>query len=135
MVPKTDDGRVLFAIPWGGSVLVGTTDTSMATLPLEPRPLEGELDYLLDHAHRYFEKAPARSDVKSAFAGLRPLIRPASARGIATSRLSREHVVTVSGSGLVTVTGGKWTTYRVMARDAVDHAAANSLAVLPRQHH
>jgi glycerol-3-phosphate dehydrogenase len=123
MVPKTDDGRVLFAIPWSGRVLVGTTDTSMATLPLEPRPLEGELDYLLDHARRYLEKAPARSDIKSAFAGLRPLIRPAGARGIATSRLSREHVVTVSESGLVTVTGGKWTTYRVMARDAVDHAA------------
>ena len=123
MVPKTDDGRVLFAIPWSGCVLVGTTDTSMATVPLEPRPLEGELDYLLDHAGRYLEKAPARADVKSAFAGLRPLIRPAGARGIATSRLSREHVVTVSESGLVTVTGGKWTTYRVMARDAVDHAA------------
>src|SRR5271157_1276189 len=123
MVPKTDDGRVLFAIPWSGRVLVGTTDTSMATLPLEPRPLEGELDYLLDHARRYLEKAPARADIKSAFAGLRSLIRPAGARGIATSRLSREHVVTVSESGLVTVTGGKWTTYRVMARDAVDHAA------------
>src|SRR5271157_6027146 len=123
MVPKTDDGRVLFAIPWSGRVLVGTTDTSMATLPLEPRPLEGELDYLLDHAGRYLEKAPARADIKSAFAGLRSLIRPAGARGIATSRLSREHVVTVSESGLVTVTGGKWTTYRVMARDAVDHAA------------
>jgi len=123
MVPKTDDGRVLFAIPWSGRVLVGTTDTSMATLPLEPRPLEGELDYLLDHARRYLEKAPARADIKSAFAGLRPLIRPARARGIATSRLSREHVVIVSESGLVTVTGGKWTTYRAMARDAVDHAA------------
>ncbi len=123
MVPQTDDGRVLFAIPWSGCVLVGTTDTSMATLPLEPRPFVGELDYLLDHAGRYLEKAPARADVKSAFAGLRPLIRPAGARGVATSRLSREHLVTVSESGLVTVTGGKWTTYRVMARDAIDHAA------------
>ena len=123
MVPKTDDGRVLFAIPWSGRVLVGTTDTAMATLPLEPRPLEQEIDYLLDHARRYLEKAPSRADIKSTFAGLRPLIRPAGARGIATSRLSREHVVVVSDSGLVTVTGGKWTTYRPMAQDAVDHAA------------
>ncbi|MGA9925772.1 MAG: glycerol-3-phosphate dehydrogenase/oxidase [Isosphaeraceae bacterium] len=123
MVPKTDDGRVLFAIPWSGRVLVGTTDTAMATVPLEPRPLEQEIDYLLDHARRYLEKAPSRADIKSAFAGLRPTIRPAGAKGSATSRLSREHVVTVSESGLVTVTGGKWTTYRVMARDAVDHAA------------
>src|SRR5271165_4283273 len=83
MVPKTDDGRVLFAIPWSGRVLVGTTDTSMATLPPEPRPFDDELDYLLDHAGRYLEKAPVRSDVKSAFAGLRPLIRPASSRGVA----------------------------------------------------
>lgn len=123
MVPKTDDGRVLFAIPWSGRVLVGTTDTAMATLPLEPRPLEQEIDYLLDHARRYLEKAPSRVDIKSTFAGLRPLIRPAGVRGIATSRLSREHVVVVSESGLVTVTGGKWTTYRPMAQDAVDHAA------------
>ncbi len=122
MVPKTDDNRVLFAIPWCGRVLVGTTDTEMATLPLEPRPLEQEIDYLLDHASRYLEKTPTRADVKSTFAGLRPLIRQAGARGIATSLLSREHLVVVSKSGLVTVTGGKWTTYRVMARDAVDQA-------------
>jgi glycerol-3-phosphate dehydrogenase len=123
MVPKTDDGRVLFAIPWSGRVLVGTTDTAMATLPLEPRPLEQEIVYLLDHARRYLERAPSRADIKSTFAGLRPLIRPAGARDVMTSRLSREHLIVVSDSGLVTVTGGKWTTYRVMARDAIDHGA------------
>jgi glycerol-3-phosphate dehydrogenase len=123
MVPKTDDGRVLFAIPWSGRVLVGTTETSTACLPLEPRPLDKELDFLLEHARRYLEKAPGRADIKSMFAGLRPLIRPAGARGTATARLSREHAIVVSESGLVTVTGGKWTTYRPMARDAVDHAA------------
>ncbi len=123
MVPKTDDGRVLFAIPWSGRVLVGTTDTAMATRPPEPRPLEQEIDYLLDHAGRYLERAPSRSDIRSTFAGLRPLIRPARGPGIATSKMSREHLVVVSDSGLVTVTGGKWTTYRPMAVDAVDHAA------------
>ncbi len=123
MVPKTDDARVLFAIPWSGRVLVGTTDTAMATLPPEPRPLEQEIDYLLDHARRYLEQAPSRADIKSTFAGLRPLIRPMGARGIPTSKLSRGYLVVVSNSGLVTVTGGKWTTYRSMAIDAVDHAA------------
>jgi glycerol-3-phosphate dehydrogenase len=123
MVPKTDDGRVLFAIPWSGRVLVGTTDTPMASLPAEPRPLLGEIDFLLEHAGRYLERAPTRQDIKSLFAGLRPLIRPPRAAGTATAKLSREHAVVVSPSGLVTITGGKWTTYRPMARDAVDHAA------------
>jgi glycerol-3-phosphate dehydrogenase len=123
MVPKTDDGRVLFAIPWSGRVLIGTTDTSMAALSTEPKPLTGELNYLLDHAGRYLDKSLTRTDIKSVFAGLRPLIRPAGAAGTATAKLSREHAVVVSTSGLVTITGGKWTTYRPMARDAVDHAA------------
>jgi glycerol-3-phosphate dehydrogenase len=123
MVPKTDDGRVVFAIPWNGRVIVGTTDTQMATLPLEPRPLETEIEYLLDHAGRYLERAPSRGDIKSMFAGLRPLIRRAASQGAATAQLSREHVVIVSDSGLITITGGKWTTYRRMAKDAVDHAA------------
>jgi glycerol-3-phosphate dehydrogenase len=123
MVPKTDDGRVLFAIPWIDRVLVGTTDTSIASLPLEPRPLNEEIDYLLNHAGRYLDKAPERTDIKSMFAGLRPLIKPARSRGTATAKLSREHAVLVSHSGLITITGGKWTTYRRMAKDAVDHAA------------
>jgi glycerol-3-phosphate dehydrogenase len=123
MIPRTRDGRVLFAIPWSERVLVGTTDTSMAALPAEPRPLGQEVEFLLDHASGYLERAPTRSDIKSMFAGLRPLVRPAGAKGTATAKLSREHAVVVSSAGLVTITGGKWTTYRTMARDAVDHAA------------
>ena len=123
MVPRTDDGRVLFAIPWHDRVLIGTTDTAMAVVPVEPRPLTMEVDFLLDHARRYLDRAPGRGDIKSLFAGLRPLIRPEGAEGTATAKLSREHAVFVSQSGLVTVTGGKWTTYRPMAKDAVDHAA------------
>ena len=123
MVPRTDDGRVLFAIPWSGRVIVGTTDIPMARLPIEPKPLDMEIDYLLDHAGRYLDRQPSRADIKSSFAGLRPLFRPDGSRGTATAKLSREHVVVVSDSGLVTITGGKWTTYRRMGRDAVDHAA------------
>jgi glycerol-3-phosphate dehydrogenase len=123
MVPKTDDGRVLFAIPWSGRVIVGTTDIPMAHLPIEPKPLDMEIDYLLNHAGRYLDRQPSRADIKSKFAGMRPLFRPDGSRGTATAKLSREHVVVVSDSGLVTITGGKWTTYRRMGRDAVDHAA------------
>jgi glycerol-3-phosphate dehydrogenase len=123
MVPRTDDGRVLFAIPWHERVLIGTTDTSMAMLPIEPRPLKIEVDFLLDHAGRYLDRAPGPGDIKSVFAGLRPLVRREGAKGTATAQLSREHAVFVSRSGLVTIVGGKWTTYRPMARDAVDHAA------------
>jgi glycerol-3-phosphate dehydrogenase len=123
MVPKTDDGRVLFAIPWNGRVILGTTDIPMARIPIEPKPLDVEIDYLLDHAGRCLDRQPSRADIKSSFAGLRPLFRPDGSRGTATAKLSREHVVVVSDSGLVTITGGKWTTYRRMGRDAVDHAA------------
>ncbi len=129
MVPKTDDGRVLFAIPWGDRVLVGTTDTSVANLPFEPRPLRMEIDFLLEHLGRYVSKSPLRSDIKSMFAGLRPLLSRPGQEGTSTALLSREHAVVVSQSGLVTVTGGKWTTYRPMAKEAVDHAAR--LARLP----
>ncbi len=121
MVPKTDDGRVLFAIPWHGRVLVGTTDTPISSLPTEPKPLEAEFDFLLTHVARYLNKRPQRSDILSTFAGLRPLLRGHG--GLATARLSREHAVVESNSGLVTITGGKWTTYRRMATDAVDQAA------------
>jgi glycerol-3-phosphate dehydrogenase len=123
MVPRTDDGRVLFAIPWCDRVLVGTTDTSVATLPFEPRPLVMEIDFLLEHLGRYLNKAPLRSDIKSMFAGLRPLLSRPGQQGTSTARMSREHAVVVSQSGLITVTGGKWTTYRPMAKEAVDHAA------------
>jgi glycerol-3-phosphate dehydrogenase len=123
MVPRTDDGRVLFAIPWGGRVILGTTETAVNDVSLEPRPLDEEVSFLLDHAGRYLEIAPSRSDIRSTFAGFRPLIKTRRTSGGSTAKLSREHAVVISDSGLVTIAGGKWTTYRRMARDAVDHAA------------
>jgi glycerol-3-phosphate dehydrogenase len=120
MVPRTDDGRVLFAIPWLDRVLVGTTDTPREGTPLEPRPLREELDFLLQHTARYLTHDPAPEDVLSTFAGLRPLV---GGGGGDTASLSRDHTLLISGSGLVTITGGKWTTYRKMAEDTVDQAA------------
>jgi glycerol-3-phosphate dehydrogenase len=122
MVPHTDDGRVLFAIPWHGRVVVGTTDTPLGEVVVEPRPLIEEIDFLLEHAARYLTKDPGRSDVLSAFAGIRPLVGSTPDGG--TAAIARDHVVHISRSGLVTVAGGKWTTYRRMAEDAVDQAAA-----------
>ena len=121
MVPKTDDGRVLFAIPWLGKTVVGTTDVPVDGPAYEPRPGDDEVDYILEHAGRYLTPAPTRDDVRAVWGGLRPLVSDPDADD--TAALSREHVVTVSAAGLVTVTGGKWTTYRVMAEDAIDHAA------------
>ncbi|GAB5537668.1 MAG: glycerol-3-phosphate dehydrogenase/oxidase [Rubricoccaceae bacterium] len=121
MVPKTDDGRVLFAIPWHGKTVIGTTDVPVNGPSYEPRPSHDEVDYILEHSGRYLTPAPTRADVRAIWAGLRPLISDPDAEG--TAALSREHVVSVAASGLVTVTGGKWTTYRVMAEDAIDHAA------------
>lgn len=126
LIPHTDDGRVLFAIPWHGRVLVGTTDAPVAEPAVEPRPRREEVEYLLAHVARYLAKRPALGDIRSTFAGLRPLLRGQDPRagdiGARTAKLSREHAVVVSPSGLVTVTGGKWTTYRRMAADAVDRA-------------
>lgn len=121
MVPKTDDGRVLFAIPWLGRTLVGTTDTPVQAASLEPRPLEQELEFLLEHAARYLTRDPRPEDVLSTFAGLRPLVGGGEAN---TAAISRDHTLHISRSGLVTITGGKWTTYRRMAEDAVNQAAA-----------
>lgn len=121
LIPKTDDGRVLFAIPWHDRVLLGTTDTPVAAPTFAPVPFAGEVDYLLTHAARYLARAPTDSDVLSRFAGLRPLVDAGSAER--TSRLSREHSIVASDSGLVTITGGKWTTYRRMAEDVIDEAA------------
>lgn len=120
LVPNTDDGRVLFMIPWQGSVLLGTTDTPCSDLPIEPRPLPGEVDFILETAARYLSNAPTRGDVRSVFVGLRPLV--GGGESSPTRKLSREHVVDVSAEGLVSITGGKWTTYRVMAEDAIDAA-------------
>lgn len=126
LVPHTDDGRVLFTIPWHDRILVGTTDTPVAEPAVEPRPGREEIAYLLEHVARYLEKKPRADDVRSTFAGLRPLLRGHDVRegdmGAPTARLSREHAVLVSATGLVTVTGGKWTTYRRMAADAIDRA-------------
>jgi glycerol-3-phosphate dehydrogenase len=119
MVPQTDDGRVLFVIPWHGRVLVGTTDTPLAEASLEPRALPEEVEFVLRNAGRYMERDPSRADVLSVFAGLRPLIR---SDGVDTKAVSREHLVHVSQSGLVTIVGGKWTTYRKMAEDVLDDA-------------
>lgn len=122
MVPKTEDGRVLFAIPWLGHALVGTTDTPLQEIPAEPIPLDEELDFLLEHAARYLIKNPTREDVRSTFAGIRPLVGDGDETGV-TSALSRDHTLHISPAGLLTVTGGKWTTYRKMAEDTVDQAA------------
>ena len=129
IVPKTDDGRVLFAIPWLGRVLIGTTDTPVDRVAVDPRPSADEVDFLLNHASRYLDAQIDRSTVVGAFAGLRPLV--AAVGPGATKTLSREHAMFVSPSGLVTIVGGKWTTYRRMAKDAVDRAAM--VAGLPRR--
>jgi glycerol-3-phosphate dehydrogenase len=121
MVPHTDDGRVLFVIPWRERVLVGTTDTAIDRPGEEPVPFSHEIDFLLEHAGRYLARDPSRQDVLSAFAGIRPLVK--STERMATASLARDHVIHVSRGGLVTITGGKWTTYRKMAEDAVDQAA------------
>jgi len=121
MVPHTDDGRVLFAIPWHDRVVVGTTDTPVKSIPLEPKPLQDELEFLLSHASRYLTKDPTAEDVLSTFAGLRPLVSTSEIEN--TAAISRDHTVNISRGGLVTITGGKWTTYRKMAEDTIDQAA------------
>jgi glycerol-3-phosphate dehydrogenase len=121
MIPKTDDGRVLFAVPWHGSVLVGTTDTPLNEHSLEPVALEKEIEFILSTAAKYLTKQPKREDVLSVFAGLRPLAAPGKNTN-STKEISRSHKLIVSGSGLITITGGKWTTYRKMAEDVVDKA-------------
>ena len=121
MVPHTSDGRVMFAIPWHGHTLVGTTDTPVDTPTLEPRPMEAEIEFILETAGRYLLKAPTRADVLSVFVGIRPLVK--SGDGTLTAALSRDHTIHFDASGLLTTTGGKWTTYRNMAEHAVDQAA------------
>jgi len=129
MVPHTSDGRVLFAIPWHGHTLVGTTDTPIPQPLLEPVALDEEIDFILSTAGQYLSKAPTRDNVLSVFAGVRPLVRTDAAAS--TASISRDHVVHIDRSGLVSVMGGKWTTYRHMAEDCVDQAA--TLAQLPER--
>jgi glycerol-3-phosphate dehydrogenase len=133
MVPKTADGRVLFAVPWLGKVILGTTDTPRDDLALEPLPFEEEIEFILKESARYLRKAPARRDVKSIWVGLRPLVKPPEDEGSDTKRLSREHTILVSRSGLVTVTGGKWTTYRAMAEDVLEQCARSGLIAQTRR--
>jgi glycerol-3-phosphate dehydrogenase len=127
MVPHTSDGRVMFAIPWHGHTLVGTTDTPMKQAPLEPVALDQEIEFMLETAALYLEKKPSRADILSVFAGIRPLAK--SGEGFNTAALSRDHTIHIDKSGLLSIAGGKWTTYRNMAQDCVDQAA--TLADLP----
>lgn len=127
LVPNTADARVLFAVPWLGQVILGTTDTPRHDLPREPEAFQEEIDFILGECARYLVRAPTRADVKSVLVGLRPLVKPQHEEGDNTKGLSREHTVLISRSGLVTVTGGKWTTYRAMAEDVLDKCAHASL--------
>jgi len=127
IVPKTSDGRVLFAVPWLGKTLLGTTDAPRADLPTEPRATEEEIGFILHEAAGYLARAPKRQDVLSVWAGLRPLVKPADDEAGGTKKISREHTVIVGRSGLVTVTGGKWTTYRAMAEDVMRRCMTEGL--------
>jgi glycerol-3-phosphate dehydrogenase len=135
MVPHTSDGRVMFAIPWHEHTLVGTTDTPIDAPSYEPLPFEQEIDFVLDTASLYLSRPPKRSDILSVYTGIRPLVKADGAAK--TSALSRDHTIHVDGSGLLSIVGGKWTTYRRMAEDCVDHAI--TLGSLPdadcRTHH
>ena len=121
MVPQTSDGRVMFAVPWHNHVVVGTTDTLIENHSLEPVALEKEVDFVLETAGQYLVKQPTRKDVLSVFAGLRPLAKPEDEKK-ATKEISRGHKILISVSGLITIIGGKWTTYRKMAEDTIDKA-------------
>jgi len=130
LVPRTQDGRVLFAVPWLGSLILGTTDTPRQDLPREPEPFESELDFILREAGKVLSRPVMRSDVKSLWVGLRPLVAThQSANG--TKSLSREHTIVTDIHGLITVTGGKWTTYRAMANEVMD--ACFESGMLPRR--
>jgi glycerol-3-phosphate dehydrogenase len=129
MVPHTSDGRVLFAIPWHGHTLIGTTDTPVDSVPLEPVALEREIDFILETASLYLARKPTRGDILSMFAGIRPLVKSGSVAG--TAALSRDHTIHIERSGLLTICGGKWTTYRHMAEDCVNQGAM--LARLPER--
>jgi len=125
MIPKTSDGRVLFAVPWHNKVIVGTTDVMKENAELEPKALDDEIDFILETAGRFLAKQPKRSDVKSVYAGLRPLAMPKEG-SLKTKEISRSHKIVISDSGMLTITGGKWTTYRKMAEDVINRLIKNS---------
>ncbi|MGI8883580.1 MAG: FAD-dependent oxidoreductase [Pyrinomonadaceae bacterium] len=120
MIPKTADGRVLFAIPWHDKTLIGTTDTPIEKIELEPKPLETEIEFILETVKNYLTNAPRRADITSVFAGIRPLVKNSKTKN--TANLSRDHTIEIDEANLLTITGGKWTTYRAMAEDAVNQA-------------
>jgi glycerol-3-phosphate dehydrogenase len=120
MVPHTKDSRVMFAIPYLGVTLVGTTDTPISEIELEPRPMAEEIDFILETAGEYLEKIPSREDILSVFTGIRPLVKTGDGKN--TAALSRDHIIHISNSGLITIAGGKWTTYRLMAKICVNYA-------------
>ncbi len=129
MIPHTSDGRVLFAIPWHQYTIVGTTDTPIEKIDLEPKALDREIEFVLTTAGEYLHKPPTKDDILSVFAGIRPLVKSGEAKN--TSSLSRDHTIEIDHAGLVTITGGKWTTYRQMAEDCINQAA--NLAGLPEK--
>lgn len=123
MIPKTDDGRVLFAVPWHDKVVIGTTDTPVEHVSLEPRALDEEIEFILRTAKQYLANPPTRKDVLSVYAGQRPLVKNQNTDGArSTAAISRGHIIRISKGGLITITGGKWTTYRKMGEDGVDQA-------------
>ncbi len=129
MVPKTSDGRVLFAVPWHNHVIVGTTDTAVNKIDIEPLPLKEEVNFILQNLNQYLSVDIKTSDVKSVFVGLRPLVKRKGAKN--TSLLARDHTIIISESKMITITGGKWTTYRKMAEEVVNNATL--VGKLPKQ--
>jgi glycerol-3-phosphate dehydrogenase len=121
MIPKTTDGRVLFAVPWHNHVIIGTTDTEVKQIEIEPKPINEEVDFILQNVNQYLNGDIKREDVKSIFVGLRPLVKAKGAKN--TSMLARDHTIIISPSKLISITGGKWTTYRKMAEEVVNNAA------------
>jgi len=124
MIPRTGDGRVLFAIPWHGKTLVGTTDTPIENVELEPKAFEKEIEFVLETAGKYLQKSPTRKEILSVFVGIRPLVKHTKTKN--TAAISRDHTIEIDESNLLTITGGKWTTYRLMAEDAINQASAKA---------
>ena len=129
MIPKTSDGRVLFAIPFHEKVLIGTTDTPVEKAELEPKAFEEEIEFILETAEQYLENPPQKEDILSVFAGVRPLVKSGNTKN--TAALSRDHTIEIDEANLLTITGGKWTTYRAMAEDAINQAI--KIADLPEK--
>ncbi len=120
MIPQTSDGRVLFAIPWHGKTLIGTTETPLKKAQSEPQAFESEIEFILENVKDYLAKPPRREDITSVFAGIRPLVKSENTKN--TASLSRDHTIEIDAANLLTITGGKWTTYRKMAEDAINQA-------------